>query len=168
MSHQDAELFNEWYPRLVRFVHARLGNLDEAEDVAQEAFVRLLDERPRNPRAWLLTVATNIMRDHHRLAEGRSRRLAILASESVRTTPPADERLVGVEQAAHVREALAELAERDRTMLLLHHEGISYQEIAEQIGVAPSSVGSLLTRAHRRFLVTYEALHGSEDHAALG
>ena len=58
-----------------------------------------------------------------------------------------------------MQRALNALASRDRQLLLLHHDGLSYREIAVRLTLAPSSVGSLLTRAHRRFLVSYEALH---------
>ena len=52
--------FEKWYPRLVRYLRARMGDEDQAEDIAQEAFVRLLDQAPRDPAAWLFTVAANL------------------------------------------------------------------------------------------------------------
>jgi len=148
--------FEEWYPRLVRYLRARLGDADHAEDLAQEAFVRLLEHDPANPAAWLFTVATNLARDETRLAGGRRRHLALIRAEQRATVADAGTAIVRAEEVGRVRRVLAGLAERDRTLLLLHHEGLRYRDIAAQLGVAPSSVGSLLTRAQRRFAKCYE------------
>jgi RNA polymerase sigma-70 factor (ECF subfamily) len=58
------------------------------------------------------------------------------------------------------------LPPRDQHLLLLHHGGASYREIAQALDVAPGSVGSLLTRAHRRFLLCYESRHARQDKPA--
>jgi len=148
-------------------VHAlgrRTDNRDDAEDAAQEAFVRLLDADPRNPRAWLYTVASNLARD-------RSRRTSRLTSLSraqgladVSADPEVD--LVRAERRRSVQVVLAMLPLRDRHLLLLHHGGASYREIAHALGIAPGSVGSLLTRAHRRFLICYESRYDQADTSA--
>lgn len=147
-------LFSSWYTRLVRSVRRRLRSADDAEDVAQEAFVRLLDEAPRDPPAWLFGVARHLAADHARSAARRER---LARREAVRLVPDAagpraDDAVLRTERVVAVRAVLARLPARDRQLLLLHHGGLSYREIAAQIGVSPSSVGSLLTRAHRRFL----------------
>jgi RNA polymerase sigma factor (sigma-70 family) len=154
------QLFAQWYGRLVASIRRRLGDGDDAEDVAQEAFVRLLDEgapAPFNARAWLFTVARRLASDRQR-ATRRRERLALLPSASAHGDSP--DPALAVERAeavAAVREVLAGLTERERQLLLLHHDGYSYREIAARIGVSPASVGSLLTRAHRRFLAAYDA-----------
>jgi RNA polymerase sigma-70 factor (ECF subfamily) len=141
----------------VRSLRARLGDVDLAEDIAQEAFVRLLDHRPRDPRAWLFAVAANLVCDHSRSARGRERNLELVRGTGAATTPDDDPSaaVVRAEEVAGVRAALARLTERDRTLLLLHHGGFSYAEVAARLGVAASSVGPLLTRAQRRFVRAY-------------
>jgi RNA polymerase sigma-70 factor (ECF subfamily) len=62
-----------------------------------------------------------------------------------------------------LRAALAELAPRDREILLMREEGFRYAEIAEVVGVAPSSVGTLLARALRRFSTVYREGNGQQD-----
>ena len=149
--------FDQWYPALVRSLRARVGDADLAEDIAQEAFVRLLDHGPRDPRAWLFTVAANLVRDHARRLRGQERgRLAIVrgAADAVAPDGP-DAAVVRAEEVAEVRLALARLTERDRTLLMLHHGGFSYAEVAARLGVAASSVGPLVTRAQRRFARAY-------------
>jgi RNA polymerase sigma-70 factor (ECF subfamily) len=156
--------FDVWYPRLVRYLWARVGDLDQAEDLAQEAFVRLLSHRPREPKAWLFAVAENLARDEARLARGRVRHLQLLHAERETEADPGPEiGLAGRDDAEDVRRALDLLPERDRRLLLLHHAGFRYREIAREVEVAVGSVGSLLTRAQRRFLHAYQGLDGRED-----
>jgi len=163
-------VFDRWYPILVRSLRARLGDADLAEDIAQEAFVRLLDHRPQNPKAWLFTVAANLACDHSRCVRGRERHLALVraAERAGRQSADGDPgaALLRAEEVAQVRAALALLTERDRSLLLLHHAGFSYAELACRLGVAPSSVGPLLTRVQRRFACAYESLFqtpGADD-----
>jgi RNA polymerase sigma-70 factor (ECF subfamily) len=154
-------IFTEWYPRLVRFLRARLADPDRAEDLAQEAFVRLLNERPRKPGAWLLTVAARLAIDDARAARGRARHLTLLGAESASDADPGPEpSLLRGDEIARVRRALGALAERDRMLLLLHADGARYREIAAHVGVAPSSVGTLLARAQRRLL--RQLAHGAD------
>jgi RNA polymerase sigma-70 factor (ECF subfamily) len=159
--------FDRWYPPLVRFLFARLGDADLAEDIAQEAFVRLLDREPRDPKAWLFTVATNLATDHSRVARGRARHLALVAGDAPDGDDPALS-LVRAEEVARVRKALAALSERDRSILLLHHEGFTYAEVGRQLGIAASSVGPLLTRAQRRLTRSYRQMEVRDARQASG
>ncbi|MBA2563945.1 MAG: sigma-70 family RNA polymerase sigma factor [Gemmatimonadetes bacterium] len=156
--------FETWYPQLVRFLHVRLGDHDQAEDLAQEAFVRLLAARPRHAPAWLFTVAENLLRDHARQVAGRGRRLMLVAAVPQQgESLEAEARLLREDVAARVRRALAALPLRDRHLLLLRNDGFSYREIAERLELAPSSIGSLTTRAQRRFLQVHERLEAEES-----
>ncbi len=66
-----------------------------------------------------------------------------------------DEDLERKERIGSVRAALDVLAERDRQMLLMREEGFRYDEIAEAVGVAPGSVGTLMARALKKFTAVY-------------
>ena len=155
-------LFADLYPSLFRYLHRMTGDPDVAEDAAQEAFVRLTEQSlPEDEaRPWLFTVATNLIRDRARKAK-RHRRLE---PEVPRVKPPVapDVSAERKERIEMVREALAELAARDQTMLLMREVGLKYAEIAEAVDVAPWSVGTLLARAARRFEKTYTALRAGE------
>jgi RNA polymerase sigma factor (sigma-70 family) len=63
--------------------------------------------------------------------------------------------LIRTEEQAAVRQALAEVPERQRDCLLLRHSGYSYAEIALTLGIAVGSVGVLLARAEHAFRATY-------------
>jgi RNA polymerase sigma factor (sigma-70 family) len=146
-------LFGTWYPRLVRSIRRRLRDADAAEDVVQEAFVRLLKEQPREPAEWLTTVAGRLAIDHHRAQRRRGRTQTLphhQSSDESGSSP--DEQLDRAQRIAAVRRLLQGLGPRDQQLLLLYHEGRSYKEIAMHLRVAPSSIGPLLVRAHARFL----------------
>lgn len=155
-------LFDRVYPALFRYLQRMTGDADAAEDAAQEAFVRLTEQSlpEEEARPWLFTVATNLVRDRAR-KESRHRRLETHVP-TPRTPPGPDISTERKERIAVVREALNELSERDRTMLLMREEGFKYAEIADAVDVAPGSVGTLLARAARRFEKSYTALAAGE------
>lgn len=97
-----------------------------------------------------------------RTGSGRSavRRQRLLAASPVPEETPAvaDRKLERDEQVAAVREALDQLAERDQQLLLMREEGFRYEEIAEAVGVAPGSVGTLIARAVKRFTDVYKPI----------
>jgi RNA polymerase sigma-70 factor (ECF subfamily) len=157
---QFSALYAELQPSLWRYVHRMIGDADAADDIVQETFVRLLahpELSPDEARRWIFPVATNLVRDRGRSAVRRQRLLA--ASPMPEDTPAvADRRLEREEQVAAVRAALQQLAERDQQLLLMREEGFRYQEIADAVGVAPGSVGTLIARAVRRFTEVYKPI----------
>lgn len=153
-------VFARLYPSLFRYLNRLTGDADVSADVAQEAFVRLL-QRPlpeADARRWLFTVATNLVRDWARSGE-RQRRLLRHSYRGPTPLARPDEDAERSERIAAVRAALARLAPRDREILLMREEGFRYAEIAAVVGVAPGSVGTLLARALKRFAEAY----GQED-----
>lgn len=150
-------LYAQLYPSLLRYVDRLVGDRDASEDLAQEAFVRLLrrpDLEGEDARLWIFTVATNLVRDRGRATARRHR---LLTAESVHLPASSlpDEELERAERIRAVRAALDLLPERDRLMLLMREEGFRYSEIAQALQVAPSSVGTLIARALKRFLEAY-------------
>jgi len=167
-----SEIYNENYRPLVRFLYRRTGDQALAEDLAQEAFVRAIEHQPEQPRAWLFQVAANLARDDYRRRAVRRRHLALVGNErgvvaSGGQAPP-DMALERKEQTERVRAALEELAPNDRDGLLMREEGLSYEEIAEALGLSAGSVGTTLSRARTRLAAAYEKLAatGSEDDVA--
>lgn len=150
-------LFRRIYPSLFRYAHRMTGDVDAAEDIAQEAFVRLL-RRPLpegEARLWLFTVAANLFRDAVRTTRRRRRLLEATPVDSVAAAD--DESPDRTRAAARVRVVLDSIPQRDRQLLLMREEGFRYDEIARAVGVAPGSVGTLLARALRRFTTAYNA-----------
>lgn len=160
-------LFEEHFGSLFRYLDRLSGDPELAADIAQETFVRLCESErvPDDPRAWLVTVANNLYRDDRRRARRRSLLLARRAGKAEPTSaPPApDAALVRQEERAMVRAALERLHPRDRRLLLLRHEGFTYREIAQVLGVAGASVGTLLVRATAAFRAAFREGHGASE-----
>lgn len=139
-----------------------LGNRHEAEDAAQEAVTRLLGQGQgtvKNPGAWLRQVVSRLAYDALR----RGQRTVDLPPLDAHLTDPHQDVppdpaqvMIEHERAQWVRFALDRLSPRDRLILLLRTEGLSYKEIAQAAGCRPGSVGTLLVRAERRFKEQYE------------
>jgi RNA polymerase sigma factor (sigma-70 family) len=152
--------FQTRFTELFRLIDRFTGEEALASDVAQETFVRLYrrGEMPDDLRAWLVSVALNLVRDERRRS---SRRLRLLSSRDPGHTMgdaprAADEELIAEEQRVRVRRALDALPERDRALLLLRQEGYSYRELASAVGVQETSVGTLLSRAKEAFRAVYD------------
>lgn len=159
------ELFLRHYGQVFRVLFNLVGSREEAEDLAQETFIALHNQPPPHVQtsmaAWLCRVALN--RGYNAL---RGERRAQQRLERMDPLPlPLDPQaaLLRAEEQGRVRAALAQLPERQRTMLLLRHSGMSYAEIAGVLDVAPGSVGTLLARAERAFLAAFEA-HDVVEH----
>jgi RNA polymerase sigma-70 factor (ECF subfamily) len=164
-------LFRSYHATLVRYLTRRLGDRDWAEEVAQETFVRALrQDRLTNERAWLFTVANNLVRDDARRSARQRQQLTLLRDEQVAEAAmnesPADSddamTPARTRQTALARKAIDALAERDRMALLLREEGLDYGEIAEALELSVGSVGTTLSRARRRLVETYEDLQLGE------
>lgn len=155
-------MYRTTYGDLVRFLYRKVWDADQAHDLAQETFMRALDQHPDNPRAWLFTVAVNLARDEVRTVLRRRKHLALIKSESAGSaeTPDAAAELERKEDAALVRRALEQLSEQDREVLLLWDAGLSYQEIAAQTGLAVGAIGTTLARARRRLVEAFERGEG--------
>ena len=161
MTDDVERLFRTYHAHLVRYLSRRLGDRDWAEEVAQETFVRALRQPGTltNERAWLFTVANNLVRDQARTDARRRRHLQLLREEQADdVVEPVSNALERAQDAARARRALDELAERDRLALLMREEGLDYGEIAEALDLSIGSVGTTLSRARRRLAEAYEAL----------
>lgn len=159
-----AELVELYQQRLVTIMHHLVGNKEEAEDLAQEVFLRVYRTRKRyRPRAkfstWLFTIANNLA-----LNALRSRQRKPVVPLDVRDSGPLgprpaeqlvrdrqhqpSERMQQQELAEIVQQALSELNERQRAAVVLNKfEDMNYAEIAEIMNLTTKAVKSLLSRA---------------------
>lgn len=150
-------LYRKLQPPLHRYLLRLTGDVDAADDVCQEAFLRLLrraELRGDDARLWIFTVATNLVRDRGR-SSTRRQRLLLASPVSPASSPLPDQELERAERIERVRAALDQLPDRDRQMLMMREEGFKYDEIAQAVGVAPGSVGTLIARALKRFASVY-------------
>lgn len=144
-------LFREHGAAVYRFALVLVRHHQDAEDVVQETFMKLLQHlqsggNADNLRGWLFTVAAHAARDRQRR---RVRWLPWTAKVEPSADPPVLPDEDGRYKALH--DALRGLSERDRLLLALRAQGLSYREIAAAAGIKDSSVGQFLARATERW-----------------
>ncbi len=153
-----AELFEALEGPLLCYALRLLKGHEMAEDVVQEAFLRLQGQGAgvRGPRSWLYrtvhNLALNQLRTAHRLvplaSEVPDEAGGAGAEEAVDAQPLPDEQLARWEGIGLVRLGLQGLDARSRTVVeLKFHEDLSYREIAERTGLTSGHVGYLLHHA---------------------
>jgi len=155
-----ALLVDRWLGPVHRVASRVLGNTADAEEVAQDAFLRLWQHAPRwKPDAkfstWLFRVVHNLCMDRI-----RARRPGDDAALDAMGDEGAGARAVEREStAASVREAVASLPPRQRAaMSLCHFEEMGNIEAAEVLGVSVEALESLLARARRTLRTRLAAL----------
>jgi RNA polymerase sigma-70 factor, ECF subfamily len=164
------ELFKTHYDGVYRLLYRIVGTREEAEDLAQETFLRLHKaddlwdrqpssaERSHNIRGWLYRVASNLAYNALRGEKRRQHRQEETARQAIvagRGEDDPAELVVRADDKQAVRRTLAGLSQQQAQLLLLRHAGLSYRELAEALGVAPGSVGTLLARAEIAFEKSY-------------
>lgn len=134
---------------LLRFLTARTGDRDEAEDLLQELWLRVrgADIGPvANGRAYLFRAANNLVLDR---ARERGRRVARDSAWSAGEygdnpadpSPSAEEEIVAREEAARLASAIGNLPEGARRALRLHKiDGLSHADTAARLGISKSGV----------------------------
>lgn len=169
-----AELVELYQQRLITVLNHLIGNMTEAEDLAQEVFLRVYRHRKKyHPRAkfstWLFTIANhlalNVLRSRQRrpvipLDVQDSGPLGPRPAEQLvrdRANQPA-QRLQQQELALIIQQALETLNERQRMAVVLNKfEDMNYAEIAEVMGLTTKAVKSLLSRARENLRLVLQA-----------
>jgi RNA polymerase sigma-70 factor (ECF subfamily) len=160
------EMVGRKLPRLLALAVRILGDRVEAEDIAQETFIRLWRQAPHweTGRArfdtWLYGVALNLCRDRLR------RRKEIYTAEPPETADPGplpDRGIQDGDTARTVETALAMLPERQREAIVLqYYEELSNIEAAAVMGVTVEALESLLARGRRNLRVFLESTHARD------
>lgn len=162
-------LFLRHYRRVHGILRRLLGSDEEAEDAAQEVFLRLYRQEtpPTDDQGlgrWLARVATNLGLNILRADRRQRNHLQHSAVLDRAEEPVREERqdparaALAEEETAIVRAALDGMSDRARALLILRSSGLAYAEIAEALEIAPGSVGTLLARAEREFRKRYAAI----------
>lgn len=178
-----AELVEAYHHRLVTIMHHLVGSNEEAEDLAQEVFLRVYRGRKKyHPKAkfstWLFTIANNLALNILRTRQ-RKPTIPLNVRDSGPLGPrPAEqlvfdrenqphERVQQKELAAVVQEALETLNERQRIAVVLNKfEDMNYADIAEVMGLTTKGVKSLLSRARENLRLALKAYIHMDDKGA--
>ncbi|MCK4659499.1 MAG: sigma-70 family RNA polymerase sigma factor [Phycisphaerae bacterium] len=157
------ELVDMFGQRVFGFLHRMVGNREDAEDLLQEVFLRVVRTLPRYTHqgrfeGWIFRIAANLARDRIR----RARRSPTIISMSGEQGDPdgranwdcadpshisPDQPAIQREQVDHMQAALGQLSAAEREVITLrHYSALSFAEIAEAM---ETPLGTALARAHR-------------------
>lgn len=143
------ETFERYGPMVFRRARAILGNTEEARDVMQDVFMKILSGGLKNEGSvsgWLNRVTTNECLDRIR---DKSRRTALLKKNFI----PGERADTGHEDRAMVRAMLGEVDERIAgAAICVHIDGMTHDEASKHLGVSVRTVANLLTRFRERSL----------------
>jgi RNA polymerase sigma factor (sigma-70 family) len=143
------DLYRRHGAEVYRYAYAVLGNRADAEDVTQTTFLnayRALEQgvHPRKPANWLLTIASNAIKQRFRQESARPRQVALdveLAGASADDEGPT---------VGELLTALSRISPQQRQAIVLREfEGRSYKEIAGILGITTAALETLLFRARR-------------------
>jgi RNA polymerase sigma factor (sigma-70 family) len=157
-----ADVYGGCYTRLTVQLYAVTGDLSEAQEAVQEAFVRALAAprrfaRLENPESWLRRVAVNVARTRHRRRKVFERVARRVAAPPVLADPSADH--------LDLMDALRRLPAAQRHTIALHYlADLPVEEVARTLGVTVGTVKSRLFRGR----AALAALLGAADEAAGG
>lgn len=161
-------VFFQHYARIVGILVRLLGDRSPAEEVANDAFLRLYRQPALqfegNVGAWLSRTASNLGIDALRAGSRRRQyeeSAGRLVAERV-TAGPLDE-LLREEKRQRVRAVLVLIKPAQAQLLVLRASGLSYKELAETLDVKVSGIGTMLNRAEAEFRNRYLALHPNEE-----
>ena len=159
-------VFASYRESLIRYLRYQMADNSEAEDIAQEAFVRYYESRVRReeilqPRAWLFRVAHNLMIDR-----GRKKKPELLDDEAwlnmerrlASPSAPADAKVYVSQLPWH------RLSQMELECMRLRTEGLKLREIGEVLGLAISSVVSYLARATKKLGATEVGENKASQH----
>lgn len=150
-----------------------LGNQHEAEDIAQEAFLRLYKALPKfkgesRISTWLYRTTTRLAIDHLRRA--KLKRKIFFFRQDDKAPDPVDhasdgranpsKELISNEAMQSLRRSLSKLSARQQVIFTLrHYEGFSLNEIAEQLGIETGTVKAHLHRAVTQLRIDLKEYH---------
>jgi len=157
-----ATLVRRYQSRVLGLAYRYIGDRCSAEDLAQEAFLRVYKARERyEPRAkfstWLYRIVVNLCLNEIRWRKGRPSMSLAVATETSsnlnldvtdQNEPEPIETIQDAEMADTIRAIIGTLPENQRLAILLNkYQGLSYQEVADSMDLSVMAVKSLLTRA---------------------
>jgi RNA polymerase sigma-70 factor (ECF subfamily) len=142
------QVFDAEESPLLRYAHGLVGQRETAEDLVQDAFLKLHAhwDQVTHPRAWLFRCTRNLalshLRDHRRETPMEPNR------EWESNTPDPEHTLGKLEAIGTLQLLVAELQEDDRNLIALkYQEGLKYDQISQRTGLSVSNVGYKLHHA---------------------
>lgn len=135
------QLYRDQAPRLRRRVGARIHSAEEARDIVQEAFARLIGARTagalRTPEAFLNRIVRNLLIDRTRRLPNRTQHIPFEDGITAITPASQADAMEVTQLREQYRAAVTALPDRMRSVFILHRvEGLSYREIGARLGIS--------------------------------
>ena len=146
-------LFAEHGAALRAFFYQRVRRRPDAAELAQEVYVRMLRisdiDAIRNPEAYLYTVASNLAKEHRVLEQRGANTIDVEDAAELLVAPALVSGEIDTERRIkRLREVLRQLPPKCQAAVALHYwHGMSYQEVAPQLGVSTHMVKKYLSQA---------------------
>lgn len=149
--------YEKYYTIIFRHCAYLTGDVQAAEDITQETFIKLYNSPPSHDNivAWLSRVATNLAYNYIRDHKTRRSKEPVLEGHAVSNVISIEEIAIKDSEVRLTRKILQSLNHRDRLCLLLKFSGYKYNEIAEITGIEKASIGKTLSRAQEKFKELY-------------
>ena len=153
-----AELVQRWSARVLAVCHTRVRRRDVAEELAQEAFLRGFQhlgtiERPDRFGAWVSSIAGRVCLDWLKAKQTSQISFSEFSEQHsvdrmLATVPGTSEEIERHDEVRHLMHQVESLDERHReVMMLYYYEDLSYQELADHLGISKATVNARLTQA---------------------
>jgi RNA polymerase sigma factor (sigma-70 family) len=147
-------LFAEHGGALRSFLYRRVRGYADVAELAQEVYIRMLRvpdaEAIRNPEAYLFTVAGNLAKEHVQRGQANAKTIDIddpLVQEQLAEPPSIEGQLDRERRIARLREVLKQLSPKCQAAVVLQYwHGLSYEEIAQRLGVSTNMVKKYLSQ----------------------
>jgi len=144
---------------LLRFAYGLVSQRETAEDLVQEAFVKLHShwEEVVNPRAWLFRAVRNLSLNHIR--DHRRETSLDTEHEHASDTPNPEQNVGRLEAVGTLQLLISELDPQDRMLVTLkYHDNLKYDQISERTGLSVSNVGYKLHHALKNLAASLRRL----------
>ncbi|RLM21946.1 RNA polymerase subunit sigma [Brenneria alni] len=146
------QIYHDHHSWLQAWLRRRLGCSQQAADLAQDTFLRLISQHQamqiREPRAWLTTVAHGLVVNHWRRKDIENAYLQVLARQDDSVAPSPEQQTLIIDALIEIDGMLATLPANVRQAFLwVHLDGLTYQQIAERLAVSERMVKKYMARA---------------------
>lgn len=147
-----AKMYNQYANDIYRYLYANGGNKELAEDLMADTFMRAINNLDKfdfkQPRAWLYTIARNLLRDHWK------KKSSLNLDEELEIVDPSD----GIEQivekvltADRLKQTMDKLPAKERDVVALRFlQNLSAKEVAKIVGTSPENVRIIQHRALKK------------------
>ena len=166
--HSLEQAFQEYQPQLLGALYCLLGNLDDARDALQEAFLKCWQHRESldgitNLKAWIFRVVLNTGRDMRAAAWKRKRKDWTGETDTmIDPRPTPGEQVAADEEWEHIRCAVRRLRpEEQEVFLLRQNAGLTYEEVADTLNIP---VGTVKTRMRMALMHIRQQLENIADY----